>query len=154
MKSKYHADFPLMAEGYARDGLNDVQIAQKLGISTSTFYDYQQKHPEFSEALARGKAPVDVQVENALFKRCVGCVVKEEVVDIDASGKKRVRTTTKEIPPDVGACTHWLAKRKPQKWGGVAEEVATTNNEDVAQNIEGLTFEEQQKIIEGMLHND
>ena len=62
---KYEDTFPLLAEGYAREGMIDKEIAAKLGVSEATFYEYQKKYPEFSEAIKRGKKPVDVEVENA-----------------------------------------------------------------------------------------
>ncbi len=72
-KSKYDPDtFPTLAEGYARRGLNDEQIAERLGISIATFYVYQNRYPEFPEGLKKGKKPVDMEVENAFLKRAKG----------------------------------------------------------------------------------
>lgn len=62
----------LLIEAWARDGLIIEQIAEKLGIAASTFYDYKNNHPELSEALKKGQEVVDVEVENALFKRALG----------------------------------------------------------------------------------
>ena len=42
-------------EGYAREGLSDVQIAEKMRISLTTYYDWQNKYPELSEAIKKGK---------------------------------------------------------------------------------------------------
>lgn len=42
-KTKYNKDlFPLLAEGYAREGLNDKEISKKMGISTQSYYQYQK----------------------------------------------------------------------------------------------------------------
>ncbi len=71
-KEKYRDDFPLLAEGYAREGMIDVEIAAKLGINKDTLYKYQKKYPEFLESIKKGKAPVDFMVENALLKRALG----------------------------------------------------------------------------------
>ena len=38
-------------EAWARDGLTDEQIAARIGITTSTLYDWKNKYSEFSEAL-------------------------------------------------------------------------------------------------------
>lgn len=62
----------LKIEGWARDGLTNEQIAQNIGITQSTLYDWQKKYSEISEALKRGKEVVDRQVENALLKRALG----------------------------------------------------------------------------------
>lgn len=42
-------------EGWARDGLTDEQIAQNIGITTTTLYVWKNKYSEISEALKRGR---------------------------------------------------------------------------------------------------
>ena len=121
-KSKYDKDtFPLLAEGFAREGLNDEQIAEKLGITTTPYYNYQIKYEEFREAIKRGKAPVDTKVENALLKRAMGFDVVEihKTLKIEANGTetlKELKKITKHFAPDVGAIVFWLSNRKPDYW--------------------------------------
>lgn len=108
-------------EGWARDGLTDAQIAAKMGISTTSLYDYQLKFPEITDALKRGKAPVDNEVENALYKRAVGGFeIKEKRVERwkDANGVEREHTViiTREVPPDTTAQIYWLKNRRRDKW--------------------------------------
>ena len=55
----------LLLTAWARDGMTDEQLAAKFGITASTLYDWKKRFPEISEALKRGKEPVDVEV------RCV-----------------------------------------------------------------------------------
>ena len=43
----------IRVEGYAREGLSDVQIAEKIRISLTTYYDWQNKYPELSEAIKK-----------------------------------------------------------------------------------------------------
>jgi len=80
----------VLVEGWARDGLTDLQIAKNIGIQQSTFYDWKLKHAEFSEALKRSKDVADYEVENALFK--------------------------KAKMGDVTAQIFWLKNRKPKQW--------------------------------------
>lgn len=80
----------VLVEGWARDGLTDLQIAKNIGIQQSTFYDWKLKHAEFSEALKRSKEVADFEVENALFK--------------------------KAKMGDVTAQIFWLKNRKPKQW--------------------------------------
>lgn len=121
-KPKYNKDtFPLLAEGFARKGFNDEQIAEKLGISVAAYYKYQKDNIEFLEAIKRGKAPVDTAVENALLKRALGYEYEETSTEYErgkdgnpvAVGTKR---TKKTIPPDVGAIAFWLKNRRPDLW--------------------------------------
>lgn len=121
-KSKYNPEtFPLLAEGYARNGLNDKQIAKNLGITFQSYYTYQNKHIEFFEAIKRGKRPVDTEVENALLKRAKGYEYEEvtEEIETNANGEVRSKTTkvtVKKVAPDVGAIAFWLKNRRPAEW--------------------------------------
>lgn len=122
-KSKYNDDFPLLAQGFAREGLNDKEIALKLGINVSTLYEYQKEYKEFSEAIYKGKAPVDTKVENALLKLCLGSESEEVSVEYDPAKKnggepvvRKVKKTTKEILPNPVSCFFWLTNRKKDKW--------------------------------------
>lgn len=62
----------LLLEGWARDGLNDEQIAKNIGITVSTFYEWKKKYSEISESLKKGKEVVDYEVENALLSSALG----------------------------------------------------------------------------------
>jgi transposase len=121
-KTKYDINtFPLLAESYARDGHNDEQIAKKLGISLSAFYNYQQRHMEFMEAIKRGKAPVDFEVENSLLKRAKGFEYEEvtKEVEVLTNGElkvKSIKTVKKYTPPETAAMAFWLKNRQPKKW--------------------------------------
>ncbi|MBR8535420.1 helix-turn-helix domain-containing protein [Carboxylicivirga sediminis] len=122
-KPKYDsATFPKLAEGYARDGLNDEQIAEKLGISRAAYYRYQKQHVDFLDAIKRGKAPVDADVENALLKRALGFEYEEVSTEYEKDPKTgkptpvKTKKTIKRVPPDVGAIAFWLKNRKPEQW--------------------------------------
>jgi len=116
-KTKYDAEtFPQLAEGYAREGLNDEQIAAKLGISAATLYEYRRHHPQFLEALTRGKAPVDFSTENALLKRALGYRYDEVTQEYINGVLTTTKVVTKEVPGDVAAQKLWLSNRRPDRW--------------------------------------
>lgn len=113
--------FPLLGEGYARNGLNDLQIAKNLNISKTSFYDYQRIYTSFSDAIKRGRRPVDIEVENALLKRALGFEYEEKLTEIEISlegvpSATKIKTTKKLIPADVGAIAFWLKNRKSSDW--------------------------------------
>lgn len=116
-RRKYEPDItPELAEQYARDGLINKEIADKLGISTSTLYNWQKKYVEFSEALKKGKQVVDAKVEKALLKRALGYDYEEIKVTVNESGQKKVEKTKKQVRPDTTAQIFWLKNRLPDKW--------------------------------------
>lgn len=118
----------LLIEGWARDGLTDVQIAQNIGISASTFYAWRLKFPKISESLKRGKAPVDFEVENALLnkargftktvKRAIKVKTKKQLAGKGTIEEEHIEYVDEEIyiPPDTTAQIFWLKNRRPDKW--------------------------------------
>lgn len=121
-KPKYDPNtFPELAEGYAREGMIDIEIAAKLGISEASFYLYMNKYSEFSEAVKEGKKPANYKVEKALLKRALGFeyIEKHTEVRTDEKGNTKpvvVKHVTKYHPPDTGAAVFWLINRMPELW--------------------------------------
>jgi len=124
-------------EGLARSGLTDAQIAAKIGINVCTLYDWQNRFPDITNALKRGKAPVDDEVEMALLKRARGFTTTETIEEITTSGEKddfgnykvkerHIRKITREIPPETAAGIFWLKNRRPEKWRDKPAEVEDT----------------------------
>lgn len=125
-KGKYREwleqDSLLIIEGWARQGLTDEQIAKNMGIRKSTFYDWLKKFPEISNALKKGKAPVDFEVENALLKRALGFEYEETetiIEEVDGKQRKRIKKIKKVALPETSAAIFWLKNRKPEQWRNV-----------------------------------
>lgn len=114
---------------WARDGLVDGQIAKNMGVSEATLYNYKNKYQEIKEALKKGKEVVDIEVENALFKKALGYNItvqkafKLKDVVYGENGKKvseteRIEYAEEEIhvPADTTAQIFWLKNRKKAQW--------------------------------------
>ena len=129
-KGKYQRwlepDGLLLLEGWARDGLTDEQLAEKMGINPATLYDWKNKHPEISEALKKVKEIVDIQVENALLNRALGYEYMEERVEISEKDGRKVIQTVKQVIPDTAAQIFWLKNRRPDRWRDKPQEKAET----------------------------
>lgn len=133
-------------EGWARDGLTDEQIAHNIGIAERTFTDWKDRFPSISAALKKGKAPVDIQVENALLKRALGQIVKvKKPIKLKHKGQipgkgfieeERIEYAEEEvyIPPDTTAQIFWLKNRRPDKWRDKVEGAPEGNN-DLLQSL-------------------
>lgn len=136
-KTKYNPEeTPKFAEQYARDGLSDEQIAHNLGINLQTYYNWQKKYPQFLEAIKKGKAPVDFEVENSLLKKVHGYTYNEEHIEYvsDESGNPQIKykkVIKKHVPPSDTALTFWLKNRKPEQWRDKQEHDITSKGEKV-----------------------
>lgn len=113
----------VLLTAWARDGLTDKQIADNMGITDSTLYDWKKRFPEISEALKKGKEIVDYEVENALLKRALGYSYDEVTKEYGTVTK----IVTKQVAPDVGAAMAWLKNRKPDKWRDKPQEKDNPN---------------------------
>ena len=119
-KGKYQEwlepDGLLKLEGYARDGLIDEQIAKNMGIALSTLKLWKNGHPAILAALKRGKEVIDIEVENALYKRAIGYTYEEVKEEEMPDGRVRRTVTIKEVAGDTTAQIFWLKNRKPAEW--------------------------------------
>lgn len=134
----------LQLESWARDGLTDKQIASNMGVTEQTLNVWKKNYPSLFESLKRGKAVVDIQVENALLKRALGYsydeVTRERVLDYDPSTGQVVgshmeitKTVKKEVQGDTTAQIFWLKNRRPEQWRdkrdvSVEGEISTTSS--------------------------
>jgi len=111
----YRPEYAKVAGAMARLGGTDFDIAEELGVMTSTIWRWRSKHPEFCSALLEGKDAFDDRIERSLAMKAAGysyhsqkvfnyegCVVRADIVE--------------HIPPDVGAIKLWLGNRRPDKW--------------------------------------
>lgn len=132
-------------QGWARDGLTNIQIAHNAGVAERTFTEWVARFPAIDAALKKGKEPVDIQVENALLKRALGYDYKETTTEIEDLGggktKKHVRTVTKHVPADTTAQIFWLKNRKPKQWRDKMEAAVNLDTEDLSPLVELLKDE-------------
>ena len=140
-----------IVKGWAMDGLSNKQIAHNMGINETTFYEWQNKYPEFSEAVKEGKEVIDRQVENALLKRALGYEVEENKTYMkdDGTGRKtkHVEKTNKHVASDATSMIFWLKNRKPNEWNDRkhVEHSGTMNNN--VNIFEGMTTEQLREAL-------
>ena len=125
-KGKYHEwlepEGLLKIEGWARDGLTDKQIAEKMGVCRDTLIEWKKEYSDISDTLKKGKEVVDRMVENALLKRALGYSYKEttrELIVNKDTGEEEIKITKiveKKVVPDTTAQIFWLKNRKPNEW--------------------------------------
>lgn len=102
----------ILLEGWARDGLTDEQIANNMGISKVTLYDWKKKYPNISNSLKKGKEVIDRMVENALIKSALGYEYQE-----DGMTKEGIVVPLRKVAhPNTTALIFWLKNRSPEMW--------------------------------------
>lgn len=62
--TKYNSEWVERLPGMFTDGQSVVEVATELGISVSSYYNYEKEYPEFLEASTRGK-----QISQAWWER-------------------------------------------------------------------------------------
>lgn len=102
---------------WSEDGLINKQIANKIGINNATLYEWQDRFPEFADAIKEGKKIIDEQVESSLLKRAIGYQYEEETWGKNHLGEMViVKRVIKSQAPDVTAQIFWLKNRQPERW--------------------------------------
>lgn len=113
---------------WARNGLTDVEICKKIGISHDCFYRWKKDYKEFDEALKKTREIVDSEVEESLYKKAMGfsTILKKSIkckkVYYDEEGRRCEEEILKEgfeeqyIPPDVTAQIFWLKNKRGETW--------------------------------------
>ena len=118
--SEYNPDtYPAIAESLALQGLTDTEIAEQMKVHPCTIYDWKNKHPEFSEAIKRGKRGPDDKVQKALYNRALGYDVTETRAVVVGTGEHahvQIVEETRHIPPDNTSCIFWLKNRRSEEW--------------------------------------
>lgn len=118
-----------LIESMAEKGSTDKEIAEKIGVSYSTFKKYKTENKALKDLMAECKNKKNEEVEQALFNNCIGynyeeeaaVKVKEEVLAEDEKTilvKERVvvKKLQKYCKPDLAAQKYWLNNQKKTKW--------------------------------------
>ena len=105
-------------------GTLDEDVAQFFGVAVSTIYEWKKAHPEFSEAIKRGKAETDHKVVEKLIDRAIGAkFYQDKEIKLKSiqyqNGKKVSEEERFEIvrlegqaPPDTQALALYLHNRR------------------------------------------
>jgi hypothetical protein len=164
----------LIAEGLARDGLDNKDIAKYFNYNETHFSELINSISELSEALKRGRKPLEIMVENALYRRAIGgqklktqvrrfleqkceCEGHNKTCEFcKGTGKKIitnveiVQETITELPADVGAAALWLKQKKAGIWNKqpikIEQDINATGNVILSFSPTPLTEKDVEEI--------
>ena len=108
--TKYKSEYSEICRKLALLGKTDVQMAEILGVTDRTFYNWKNQYPEFFQAINNGKHFADAEVAASLYERALGYSHKEQRV-FNEGGKPKIVEVVKEYPPDTAAAFIWLKNR-------------------------------------------
>ncbi|UYW34460.1 helix-turn-helix domain-containing protein [Methylorubrum extorquens] len=111
----YQALFARQAERLVQDGATDAELASFFEVTTVTIWRWKTAHPEFCNALQRGKDLADDVVERSLFQRATG-YSHPAVKIMQNEGEPVIVPYVQYYPPDTAAAFIWLKNRRPQRW--------------------------------------
>ncbi len=114
----------LYREGYAQQayklallGMTDAELATFFETSEQTLNAWKKAHPEFLEAITRGKAAADSDVAEKLYRRALGYSHEAVKIFMPAGATEPVYAPyTEHYPPDTQAASLWLRNRQSAKW--------------------------------------
>jgi hypothetical protein len=113
-------------EEWARLGLTDKEIANNIGVVADTLSNWKTKYEPIKSAIKKGRAPVVIEIMNAMVKRATGYEYEESDTyfeeQADGSMKPRVVKKKRHLPPDVGAGSFLLKNWAPEQFRRMSPE--------------------------------
>ena len=116
-----------------------------MGVSYSTLCEWKDhRFPEILEALKKGKAPVDIEVENALLKRATGYTV---------TIKKPIKVKTEEKPEKQPSFYKMVELALNESLG---RKITVTKNKNKEGGVLQIEFysDEELKELSNLLHKE
>ena len=135
----------ILLEGWARDGLTEEQIANNIGISRQSLWEWKKKEVDILNALKKGKEVVDIEVENALLKRALGYTITIVEQKLDKEGCVHTLEKDVHVPGDTTAQIFWLKNRKRQQW---RDKIEYSNDNGELNKLDELLKEIKKDAVE------
>ena len=159
MKTRYNAEMcKMICDIIRKDTYTISEICKMVQIHESTYYDWQNKYPEFAEAIKKARHDYDsmilVECEKSLTKLIKGFEVEESKTTFieGKDGLPRVKekqVTKRYYPPNLGALIHFQTNKAPEQWKNRQNIDHTSNgNELVSERVIILEKASDKKKLE------
>ena len=140
-----------LIESMVEQNLTDKEIADKVGVTYSTFKRFKAQNSELKSIIAQGKDKKNQTVEQSLFKCCNGYKYYEEVVTkvktevmaadgitVLVSEDVVISNVKKYKGPDLASQKYWLNNKNKAKWkddpNKVANDIKLTKLKEIEVN--------------------
>lgn len=130
----YSSEYAQQAYKLCLLGAIDRDLGSFFEVRRETIINWKKNHPEFREAVLRGKRAADMEVAASLYQSTIDRIIttrqaiKCKEVYYDENGKRvekeRVELVTveKHIPADFRSQQFWLRARNPKLWNTKQED--------------------------------
>lgn len=113
--TKYNPENNEWVEKLCKLGATDPELAEALDVDVATINRWKNEHPEFCEAIKKGKSIADANVAERLYQRAMGFEHDSEEIKV-ADGRIERVPVRKIYPPDPTSAIFWLKNRRPKEW--------------------------------------
>jgi hypothetical protein len=127
----YKPEYCELAHNYCLLGATAEELADFFGVTRGTINNWIATHPDFADAVKRGRAVADAKVVRALFERACGFSHQVSRTTL-YQGVERAINNTVSYPPDTQACMFWLRNRQRRYWQAKPEPAPEVANDDLA----------------------
>ena len=133
-KTDYKSKYADIAFEFCKDGHFSARaLAKKFKVSPKTIVNWKEKHPEFAEAIEKGKEIAVDDIEETYFKLGKGGLkTKKTKYEGDEDEMAITEKTITTLAPNAQVCNRILAAHRPQTYGdnvklkhGVTEELSS-----------------------------
>lgn len=119
---------------WKKTGATDKQICQMLDISKTSYYEYLQKYPEFTEANKKGTTEFCFTLRGELAKLATkhSLETKKQYIKVDQeTGNKTQYTeiTTREVDADPAAINLLLKNLDKENWANDPQNLSLKQQE-------------------------
>lgn len=99
-------------------GATNADLALFFDVSSDTVERWQKRHPDFADAVKRGKMVADSLVAESIYRQAIGAAtIKRTKVFGDPKSGMELRVDYEEqLPPNTVAAIFWLKNRQPAQW--------------------------------------
>lgn len=117
-KSKYFSHVEPYLDDIAEwsASMTEAQIARKLGVGLTAWYEYKAKYPKLSESIKKGRQDLVIELKSVLIKKAKGYTYEEKKVITDSEGYTRKEVTQKYAQPDVASINLLLKNYDRENW--------------------------------------
>ena len=143
------------------DNFTVLEICKIVGIAEDTYYDWKNKHAEFSDAIKKARDTFDETIvheaKNSLRKKVNGYDFDEKKTTYinDKEGKPKIKEQTtikKHYQPDTAAIIFTLTNKAPEEFKNkYFNEMTGKNGKDLFSSISDEELDAKIQALEGKL---